>query len=40
MSWLVISESFLFSVVATSIASYRPDHPLVKLAKGHDGTLR
>jgi hypothetical protein len=28
MSWLVISESFIFSAFATVIASYRPDHPL------------
>jgi hypothetical protein len=29
MSWLVISESFIFSAFATATASYRPDHPLV-----------
>jgi hypothetical protein len=29
MSWLVISESFLFSAFATAIANYRPDHPAV-----------
>jgi hypothetical protein len=28
MSWLVISESFVFSAFATVIASYRPDHPV------------
>jgi hypothetical protein len=28
MSWLVISESFIFSAFATVIASYRPDHPV------------
>jgi hypothetical protein len=27
MSWLVISESFIFSAFATALASYRPDHP-------------
>ena len=35
-----IRDTTLFSVVATSIANYRPDHPLVKQAKGHGGTLR
>jgi hypothetical protein len=40
MRWLVISGSLLFSMLATSMASYRPDHPPVRLAKGHDGTLR
>jgi hypothetical protein len=29
MSWLVISESFIFSAFATAIANYRPDHPAV-----------
>jgi hypothetical protein len=29
MSWLVISESFIFSAVATVSVSYRPDHPVV-----------
>jgi hypothetical protein len=29
MSWLVISESFIFSVFATAIANYRPDHPVI-----------
>jgi hypothetical protein len=29
MSWLVISESFIFSAFATAMASYRPDHPAV-----------
>jgi hypothetical protein len=28
MSWLVIAESFIFSAFATSIASYRSDHPV------------
>ena len=28
MSWLVISESFIFSAFATAIAAYRHDHPL------------
>lgn len=27
MSWLVISESFIFSAFATAAASYRTDHP-------------
>lgn len=31
MSWLVISESFIFSAFATAVSSYRPDH---KLASG------
>ena len=29
MSWLVISESFIFSAFATAVANYRPDHPFV-----------
>jgi hypothetical protein len=29
MSWLMISESFIFSAFATAAASYRPDHPMV-----------
>jgi hypothetical protein len=29
MSWLVISESFIFSAFATALASYRPDHPAI-----------
>ena len=29
MTWLVISESFIFSAFATAMASYRPDHPAV-----------
>jgi hypothetical protein len=33
MTWLMISESFIFSAFATAIANYRPDHPVV-------GTLR
>jgi hypothetical protein len=28
MSWLVISESFIFSAFATGIANYRHDHPV------------
>ena len=27
MTWLMISESFIFSAFATAIANYRPDHP-------------
>lgn len=27
MSWLVISESFIFSAFGTAASSYRPDHP-------------
>jgi hypothetical protein len=30
MSWLVISESFIFSAFATAIANYRPDHPAAR----------
>jgi hypothetical protein len=29
MTWLVISESFIFSAFATAVANYRPDHPAV-----------
>jgi hypothetical protein len=29
MSWLMISESFIFSAFATALANYRPDHPAV-----------
>jgi hypothetical protein len=29
MSWLVISESFIFSALATAIANYRTDHPVI-----------
>jgi hypothetical protein len=29
MSWLVISESFIFSAFASAAAAYRLDHPLV-----------
>ena len=28
MSWLVVSESFIFSAFATAVANYRPDHSL------------
>jgi hypothetical protein len=29
MTWLMISESFIFSAFATAIANYRSDHPVV-----------
>jgi hypothetical protein len=29
MSWLVISESFIFSAFATAVANYRSDHPAI-----------
>jgi hypothetical protein len=29
MTWLVISESFIFSAFATALANYRPDHPVI-----------
>ena len=29
MSWLVISESFIFSAFATAIANFRSDHPAI-----------
>ena len=29
MTWLIISESFIFSAFATAIANYRPDHPVI-----------
>jgi hypothetical protein len=29
MTWLVISESFIFSAFATAIANYRADHPVI-----------
>ena len=28
MTWLVVSESFIFSAFATAAASYRKDHPM------------
>jgi hypothetical protein len=30
MSWLMISESFIFSAFATAIANYRTDHPVIR----------
>jgi hypothetical protein len=39
MSWLVISESFIFSAFATATASYRPDHPLVGVLRYLDWIL-
>lgn len=33
MSWLVVSESFIFSAFATSVANYRPDHGLVGILR-------
>jgi hypothetical protein len=33
MSWLVISESFIFSAFATALASFRVDHPFATVKK-------
>ena len=29
MTWLMISESFIFSAFATAVANYRSDHPVI-----------
>jgi hypothetical protein len=29
ITWLMISEAFIFSAFATAVANYRPDHPAI-----------